>query len=197
MARRRRDEVQMRRPHVVTLLHGQEIPARAVDRHAVASGLDAFEPVAAVFVRHEHRSQVHVLLMRILILVQAAGRGLPGFQASPCQRRAVQRTDAARHAQRRARRVVRGDLRAVLQDRLVGPPEGPDQRRLGSPCFQHALGVHQQHQRRHAQDIGQQDALVPQRVCRLPDPHQEIQALVQFFVRQRHVGRERMKVADQ
>ena len=190
--------MQMGRPHVVALLDRQQVAAGAVDGHAVAGGLDAVEPEAAVGVGQEDGPQVHVFLVRILVFVESAGRGLPGFQACARQRRAVERVQMRPVTCRAfARGVVRRDPGPALQHRLVGAPERPDQGGFGSAGLQHALGVHQQDQRGHAQDVGQQDALVAQRIAGLPHAHHEVQPLVQFFVGQLHVRRERMQMADQ
>src|ERR1700730_1574643 len=72
-ARLENEEMDVRRPHVVTALCPQQIADRTIDRYWIACRLDAAEADMAVLVGGELAPQVHVGLRRILVFVKAFG----------------------------------------------------------------------------------------------------------------------------
>ena len=67
----------VRRPERVAALRPQQAADHAVGRDRVAGGLDRAEPEAAVRVGRELAAQVHLGLLRVLVLVEADRRGVP------------------------------------------------------------------------------------------------------------------------
>src|SRR4051812_14546224 len=71
------EEVQVRRPHVVALLRREQRARRAVDGHGIARWLHAPETERTIALRGKDAAQVHLRLLRILVLIEPGRRGLP------------------------------------------------------------------------------------------------------------------------
>jgi len=73
----RNNEVNMRRPHWVTIEEIQKLSGRPVLRNWISSWPEAVEVVAALVVGVEAAAEVHVGLIGVLLFVQAVGGGVP------------------------------------------------------------------------------------------------------------------------
>ncbi len=98
------EEMKMRRPHVVPALRAQEISRRSIDRDRVARRLHAAKADMAVGVGEEFAAQVHVGLHRVLVLVEAFGRGVPDVDLRAHDRIALGVAEEGVDEQRRPRR---------------------------------------------------------------------------------------------
>ena len=182
---------------MVTALQCQQFAAGPVDRNAVTRRAHALKPEPPVGVSLKHGAQIHVVLLRVLVLVQSAWRRLPGLHTSSGNRLAVGGDDLAAHEQGRAAGLLGCDVRAIGKQGLVGTPEWTNQRRLGTSGSQDGLGVQQEHMGCQAKNVGQQNALVLFWAGGLAYPDQEIQPLVQLVIGQLDLGCEGMDVPYQ
>ena len=139
----------------------------------------------SVRIRGEASAQVHVLLGRILVLVQSHRRCLPDIDHRACHGLSGPVAHRAAHLQRKARCAGPGDAFAGLAHRGIGAPERAQQGGLriaiGRPV------VEQCDQGGQAQDVGGQHDLVLLVGAGLADRDQEIDRALELRLAQLHV----------
>jgi hypothetical protein len=175
------DEVEVRRPIGLTAERREELADRAVVGDRIKLGLDRTEPVAAVRAGAEDSTQVEVGLdTPLLHVVEAFVVGLPHVEHSARNRPAFSVEDPARDRHVLAL-AIEADIRPHRQFGRAG-----HMKRAQHCAFRSSGGsaiVDRVDQHRHAQNVGEQDELLPPIVAHVSRPGQELDRFKPFVLR--------------
>jgi hypothetical protein len=150
--------MQMCRAVGVAMLGAQQFPRRSMRRHWVARGLDGAEPEPPIFIRIEPPPQIHLGLLRVLVLVKAGRESLPDINLDPLEA-PVGVGDAALREQLRPWCGRTHDAPTVRRKRRIVAPKRAEQRGGG---FRRAFPavVHEDNEGGEPDRVGEENALL-------------------------------------
>src|SRR4051812_17665177 len=173
----------------------QQLPHRPVVRDRVVPRHDRAEPEPALGVGREQPAQVARRLdARLLDVVETVLVGLPHVHRRTGQRLTVRTGHPPRHQAGRAL-VVEVDVLAELPLRGLHHVERPQHGGLRGRAA--GAVVDRLHQHRDAQDVGQQDELLPHLVAHVPGAGEEVDREAPLLLGQLHLLDERVQMLDQ
>lgn len=86
-------QVDVRGPHGLSIQQLQDLASRPIVRDGIRRRLEAVERILPLLVRGDAAAQVAVVLVRVLLLVEPVGGGLPGVDDDAGDGRRGERVD--------------------------------------------------------------------------------------------------------